>query len=61
MPVAGLDHYPTGVEEESLLPPGYSHRVAATNQPGEYLAAWVQGPKDAEDIYARRITLPGGK
>ena len=42
----------TGTENTSL-PAGYSHKVAATPTAGVYLAAWVQGPEGSQDIYYR--------
>ncbi len=55
LPLSSLTRFPTGLVEYSLLPAGYSHRVTATPVPGEYLAAWVQGPEGAQDIYYRLI------
>jgi hypothetical protein len=56
LPVNRLTQYPAAVAVNTLLPAGYSHRVAATSRAGEYLAAWVQGPRGSEDIYYRYIT-----
>ena len=42
-----------GGSENGSLPPGYSHKVAATPTPGVYLAAWVQGPEGSQDVYYR--------
>jgi hypothetical protein len=53
LPLANLGVYPTGIVENTLLPPGYSHRVAATSTPTVSLGAWVQGPEGAQDIYYR--------
>ena len=39
------------------LPPGYSHRIAATTTPGIYLGVWVQGPEGAQDIYYRFFAM----
>jgi hypothetical protein len=39
--------------ENASLPAGYSHKVAATSTPGVDLAAWVQGPEGAQDVYYR--------
>jgi hypothetical protein len=55
LPVASASSFPTGLKENALLPPGYSHRVSRTPVSGEYLAAWVQGPKNVEDVYFRLI------
>jgi hypothetical protein len=56
IPLAGASRFPTGVVENTLLPPGYSHRMTRTATPNEYLAAWVQGPDGSQDIYYRFIT-----
>jgi hypothetical protein len=53
--VSRANQYPSAVVENTLLPPGYSHRLTATRTPGVSLAAWVQGPKGAEDVYYRYI------
>lgn len=53
IPLAGASRFPTGVVENTLLPPGYSHRMTRTATPNEYLAAWVQGPDGSQDIYYR--------
>jgi hypothetical protein len=45
--------YPQGVVENTLLPEGYSHRVAATSTPGVYLGVWVQGADGVQDIHYR--------
>ncbi|MGQ0650124.1 MAG: hypothetical protein ACT4P7_21445 [Gemmatimonadaceae bacterium] len=50
-----VSEYPAATAENALLPAGYSHRMAATSTGGEYLAAWVQGPRGSEDIYYRYI------
>ena len=53
LPLAGASAYPAGVIANPSLPPGYSHRISPTPAPGAYLAAWVQGPEGAQDIYYR--------
>jgi hypothetical protein len=53
LPLAGAGGYPAGVVENSLLPPGYSHKVAPTPTPGIYLGVWVQGPDGSQDVYYR--------
>jgi hypothetical protein len=53
MPVSSLSRYPAEVTTNPALPAGYSHRVIATGTEREYLAAWVQGPEGAQDIYFR--------
>jgi hypothetical protein len=55
IPAASAATFPIGLTVNSLLPPGYSHRMAMTPVAGEYLAAWVQGPKNVEDVYFRLI------
>lgn len=55
IPVARFASFPSGVELNGFLPDGYSHRLTATGTPGEYLAAWVQGAKNSEDIYYRFV------
>ncbi len=45
--------FPQSLAENTLLPPGYSHRVAETATPGVYLGVWVQGPDGAQDLYYR--------
>lgn len=60
-PLAELTNYPQLAMRYTLLPPGYSHRIAAAGSAGEYLATWVQGAKGVEDIYYRMITLPNGR
>ena len=51
--LTNLGQYPTGVVEQTSLPPGYSHHVAPTPTPGVYLGVWVEGPDGAQDIYYR--------
>ncbi|MGE0440585.1 MAG: hypothetical protein AB7L66_10400 [Gemmatimonadales bacterium] len=58
LPASSLGNSLSGLTENTLLPPGYSHRITATARPGEYLAAWVQGNGDALDIYYRLIARP---
>lgn len=58
LPATSLGASLTGLAENTLLPPGYSHRLTATTRAGEYLAAWVQGSGTALDIYYRLITRP---
>ncbi len=53
LPLVNASVYPTGVVEDTFLPPGYSHRIAPTPTPGVYLGAWVQGPEGAQDVYYR--------
>jgi hypothetical protein len=53
LPLAKSDRYPQGIVEDTVLPPGYSHRIMATSRPGVYLGVWVQGPEGAQDIYYR--------
>jgi hypothetical protein len=53
LPLSGAGAYPAGIVANGALPPGYSHRIAATPVPGVYLAAWVQGPDGAQDIHYR--------
>lgn len=48
-----LAGYPQTATVNSSLPEGYSHRIAPTTVPGLYIAAWVQGPEGAQDIYYR--------
>ena len=55
IPAASSGAFPTGLTINTLLPAGYSHRLATTPVAGEYLAAWVQGPKDVEEVYVRLI------
>ena len=45
--------YPARVRESTALPPGYSHRIAATSTSGVFLGAWVQGPEGTQDVYYR--------
>ena len=61
LPLADAARYPAGLVKNRLLPAGYSHRLAATPAPGEYLAAWVQGATGVEDIYYRLLTFPAGR
>jgi hypothetical protein len=51
LPVSGVGT--AGGTENTSLPAGYSHKVAATSTPGVYLAAWVQGPEGSQDVYYR--------
>lgn len=53
IPLASANRPPSGFAQLSSLPAGYSHRIALTSTPGVYLAAWVQGPDGAQDIYYR--------
>jgi hypothetical protein len=53
LPLANAGMYPLGLTQNTLLPAGYSHRIAATSSPGVYLGVWVQGPDGAQDIYYR--------
>ena len=53
LPLANSERYPQGIVEDTVLPPGYSHRIVATSRPGVYLGVWVQGPEGAQDIYYR--------
>ena len=53
LPLGNSDRYPEGIAENSALPPGYSHHIAATPRAGVYLGVWVQGPDGAQDIYYR--------
>ncbi len=53
LPLANANLYPMGLVENTLLPAGYSHRIAATSTPGVYLGAWVEGPDGAQDVYYR--------
>ena len=55
IPALGAASFPAGLRENNLLLPGYSHRLARTPVLGEYLACWVQGPKNVEDVYFRLI------
>lgn len=55
IPLASAGRYPAGVVLNSNLPDGYSHRMAATRNPGEYLAVWVQGAKGSRDVYYRYL------
>lgn len=52
-PIANLGQYPTGAAANASLPPGYSHRIAATPVAGTYIGVWVQGPDGSQDIYYR--------
>jgi hypothetical protein len=56
VPVLAAAGFPAGARINALLPAGYSHRLSTTPVAGQYLAAWVQGPKDVEDVYVRLIT-----
>jgi hypothetical protein len=49
-PLGFVGQYPQGVVER-VLPDGYSHKIAATPTAGVYLAAWVQGPDGAQDVF----------
>jgi hypothetical protein len=53
LPLANVQQYPTGLRENTVLPPGYSHRIVATPTSDVYLAVWVQGPEGSQDIYYR--------
>jgi len=53
LPIAGVGQYPSGVTAMTAMPPGYSHRLAATPVAGVYLGVWVQGPEGSQDIYYR--------
>ena len=53
LPLANANQYPVGLVENTLLPGGYSHRIAPTSTPGVYLGVWVQGPDGSQDIYYR--------
>ena len=53
LPLSSAGRYPEGVVENTLLPAGYSHRIAATTTPGVYLGVWVQGPEGSQDVYYR--------
>lgn len=58
LPLTAFDDAPTAAVENTLLPDGYSHRIAPTSTPGVFLAAWVQGPEGAQDIYYRFFRPP---
>lgn len=53
LPVAAAGNYPTGLQEESALPPGYSHKIIPTPNAGVYMGVWVQGGDGVQDIYYR--------
>ncbi len=53
LPLANASRYPVGLRENTDLPPGYSHRIAATTTAGVYLAVWVEGPERTQEIYYR--------
>ena len=53
LPLNNVQQYPTGLRQNTLLPPGYSHRIVATPTNGVYLAVWVQGAEGEQDIYYR--------
>ncbi len=53
IPLASASLYPQGVVANTLLPAGYSHRIAPTSTPGVYIGVWTQGPEGAQDIYYR--------
>ena len=55
MPLSRVSDFPAGIQQNTFLPDGYSHRQTATTTPGEYLAAWVQGADGVQDIYYRYI------
>jgi len=58
LPLAAFDDPPGAAVENTLLPDGYSHRIAPTSTPEVFLAAWVQGPEGAQDIYYRFYRQP---
>lgn len=51
--VANADQYPLGVIDNTSLPDGYSHRVAATPTSGVFLGVWVVGPVGTENVFYR--------
>ncbi len=53
LPLSGVGQYPAQAVEVTILPDGYSHRVALTSTPGVYLGVWVQGPEGAQDVFYR--------
>jgi hypothetical protein len=53
LPLSSVPRYPEGVVENTELPAGYSHRIAATTTPRVYLGVWVQGPEGSQDVYYR--------
>jgi hypothetical protein len=53
LPAPGTGAYPQSVVSNTSLPPGYSHRIAATPVAGTYIGVWVQGPDGSQDIYYR--------
>lgn len=53
IPLLEAGQYPAASAEVTILPDGYSHRVAATPEPGVYLGVWVQGPEGAQDVFYR--------
>ncbi len=53
LPLEEAHLFPAGLSVVSELPPGYSHRIAATPTPGVYLGVWVQGPEGQQDLYYR--------
>jgi len=53
LPLANSDRYPQGIVSDTMLSPGYSHRIVATSRPGINLGVWVQGPEGSQDIYYR--------
>ncbi len=55
IPLASAGRYPAGLVLNSNLPDGYSHRMVATKNPGEYLAVWVEGVKGSRDVYYRYL------
>jgi hypothetical protein len=50
---AGVEQYPPGVVENTLLLAGYSHCLAATGTDGVCIGVWTQGPDGAQDIFYR--------
>lgn len=55
LPLTMFGQYPSGVVEDTWLPPGYSHRIAPTPTAREYLGVWVQGAEGVQDIYWRTV------
>jgi hypothetical protein len=53
LPFAYAHVFPNAPAVVAELPPGYSHRIAATPTPGVYLGVWVQGPEGQQDVYYR--------
>ncbi|HXV14698.1 MAG TPA: hypothetical protein VEC56_10890, partial [Candidatus Krumholzibacteria bacterium] len=51
--VSNVDQYPVGMDDVSLFPDGYSHRMAETPIGGLFLGAWVQGPDGEQEVFYR--------